>query len=85
MIARPPTSYLLTSRILFRRRRAQAALKGSLVALVLALVGALLLAPRELPAVRLLDVSLAWWAVLAAHALGLLLLATRPPGDHRPR
>lgn len=81
MIARPPTSLVPTGRILFRRRRAQAVLKSGLVTIALGLVGALLLAPRELAAVRILHVSLAWWAALAAHVLGLLVLATGPPGD----
>ncbi len=81
MIARPSTSFVPTPRTLFRRRRAQAALKSGLVVVALGLVGALFLAPRELAAVRLLDVGLAWWAALAAHGLFLLLLAAGPPGD----
>lgn len=40
----------------------------------LALVGALVLAPNELPAIRLLGVSLAWWATLAAHAVAAAVL-----------
>ena len=84
MIARPLASSFTSPRILVRRRRTQAVLKSGLVVLALALVGALLLAPRELAAVRLFDVSLAWWAALAAHALALLVVAGGPAADDTP-
>lgn len=80
MIARPRAFQPATPRLLFERRRAQAVAAVALIALGLATVGWLLVAPRELAAVRVFGVSLAWWAVFAAQALGLGVLATGPRG-----
>lgn len=49
----------------------------------LAAVGGLLLAPNQLAAIRLLGVSLAWWAAVLAH-LGIGALALGATADRRP-
>lgn len=51
--------------------------------LALLAVGGLLLAPRQLAAIRLLGVSLAWWAAVLAH-LGIGALALGATAGRRP-
>jgi hypothetical protein len=59
------------ARARFRRQRRRAAVASAVALLALAGVGALLGAPNELAAVRLLGVSLGWWGAWAG--LGIML------------
>jgi hypothetical protein len=64
------------------RRRRSAALRASGVVVVsLAAVGWLLGAPHELAGLRLMGVSLAWWAAFTAYLLGLAALLFGPRAD----
>jgi hypothetical protein len=62
----------------FRRHRHRALRASALVLAPLGAVGWLLGAPQGLAVVRLVEVSLAWWAAAAAWLLALAALGLRP-------
>jgi hypothetical protein len=70
----PRPSGAATLRSRFRRRRRRAVLGVLAIACGAAGTGALLVAPRGLASVRLLEVSLGWWAAGLACALELAVL-----------
>ena len=75
MIARRPgAAPIPSSRDRFQRRRGRLLGAAATIVAAQAAVGWLLLAPNDLAALRLFGVSLAWWAALSAHALGVAAL-----------
>jgi hypothetical protein len=64
-----------TLRGALRRRRLAVLRAGLTVTLPLAAVGALLVAPHDLAAIRLAGVGLGWWAAAAAGGAALVALA----------
>ena len=78
----PPAGREGGERLRRRSRRALAGSAGTVV--VLAGVGALLAAPGDLGAVRLLGVALGWWAVIGALLVVLAILVLDREDGARP-